>query len=82
MTTTEADRIVLDQLCAQAAGIRMRAKDALVGTRAGLIEQELTLRLAECVKLDERRQQAELSLSDPEEEPLPLAASQQPGGNR
>lgn len=46
MTTSEADEIVLSQLLAQASGVRMRAKNPLVGTRAGLLEQELAKRLA------------------------------------
>ncbi len=58
MTTQEADKIVLEQLLAQAAGVRMRAANPLVGTRAGVLEQELSERLAKVNEALERRQGA------------------------
>jgi len=78
MTTTQADEIVLTHLLAQASGVRMRARDALVGVRAGLLEEELSKRLLKTQELLRSQNRTD----DGEELPLALAASAQPGGKR
>lgn len=55
MTSLDADILVLEALRAQASGIRRNAKSPIVGARAGVVEDELTQRLAKLEALKRRQ---------------------------